>query len=444
MSAPEQAGVTAPGAPGDRPLRVLQVSEFYPPVIGGMERHVERLAGGLAARGHEVVVAVPSPSRSRVETAGGVALHHLAMTSGPVLRRLSSDPGRVFHPPAPDPGLVARLQALVHRFRPDVVHVHGWVLGSVLAVPDLGGARLVVTLHDHCTTCANRVYLRDGAVCDGPGVLRCTRCNAGEYGLARSAAVAVGLRALRPLQRRVDGVIAVSSAVAATGASTPAAHGALVEVIPGFVADVPEADRLARPAFLPGEDGYVLFVGALGLHKGVGVLLDAQRRGLGAPLVLLGTPTGTTPPSFPGDVTVVRDVGHDDVMAAWARCSVAVAPSLCVEAFGLVALEAMAMGKPVVASAIGGLVDIVVPGETGVLVPPGDAAALAGAVAALVADPARARRLGEAGRARSQLFRADRMLERTEAFYRRLLRGAGDDDGAPQPAATHPSDLQAQ
>ncbi len=72
------------------------------------------------------------------------------------------------------------------------------------------------------------------------------------------------------------------------------------------------------------------------------------------------------------------------------------------EAFGLVLLEAMAFGVPVVASAIEAIPEIVADGETGLLVPPRDATALAGALSALVGDPARARQMGAAGRQRAQ------------------------------------------
>jgi glycosyltransferase involved in cell wall biosynthesis len=70
------------------------------------------------------------------------------------------------------------------------------------------------------------------------------------------------------------------------------------------------------------------------------------------------------------------------------------------EGFGLVAAEAMAHGKPVVASAVGGLLDLVVDGETGLLVPPGDVEALRAALERLLGDPELRRRLGAAGRDR--------------------------------------------
>jgi glycosyltransferase involved in cell wall biosynthesis len=92
------------------------------------------------------------------------------------------------------------------------------------------------------------------------------------------------------------------------------------------------------------------------------------------------------------------------------------------EGLGVAALEAMARGRPVVASAVGGLAEVVVANETGILVPPGDAAALAAALERLIADPALARRLGAAGAKRvAEHFRAEQMVAAYEALYREIL-----------------------
>ncbi len=101
-----------------------------------------------------------------------------------------------------------------------------------------------------------------------------------------------------------------------------------------------------------------------------------------------------------------------------------VVPSLG-EGFGMVALEAMERARPVVAAAIGGLSEIVADGETGLLVEPADAEALAQALVRLVRDPARAAAMGAAGRERALAsFRQVRCTERTEALYRRALANA--------------------
>jgi glycosyltransferase involved in cell wall biosynthesis len=109
------------------------------------------------------------------------------------------------------------------------------------------------------------------------------------------------------------------------------------------------------------------------------------------------------------------------------RASVVVVPSLG-EGFGMVALEAMERARPVIAARIGGLEDIVRDGETGLLVPPGEAEPLAAAMLALAGDPARAETMGREARRRAlERFPEDRCTERTEEVYRYWLdlRGNG-------------------
>lgn len=108
---------------------------------------------------------------------------------------------------------------------------------------------------------------------------------------------------------------------------------------------------------------------------------------------------------------------REDVPALLRHCRIYVQPSL-VESFGIAAAEAMASRLPVVATKVGGLPELVADGETGFLVEPGDPYALAKAVLALAADPARAVEMGKAGRARVESeFTLQRHVERTEAVY---------------------------
>ena len=118
------------------------------------------------------------------------------------------------------------------------------------------------------------------------------------------------------------------------------------------------------------------------------------------------------------------------------RAEVVVVPSFG-EGFGMVALEAMERGRPVIASDVGGLPEIVDDGRTGLLVPPGDVEALAGAIVELASDPARAAAMGAAGRARAlDEFSQERCTERIEALYGAALAAAGErrSAGAPRRA----------
>ncbi|MBI3003324.1 MAG: glycosyltransferase family 4 protein, partial [candidate division NC10 bacterium] len=117
----------------------------------------------------------------------------------------------------------------------------------------------------------------------------------------------------------------------------------------------------------------------------------------------------------------VRFLGwREDIPRILAALSVFVLPSAN-EGMGMVLVEAMAMGVPVVATRVGGIPSVVPDGECGLLVEPGDVAGLAGAVAKLLADPALAARMGAAGRRRAAAYGVESMVEQLDGLYRQLL-----------------------
>jgi glycosyltransferase involved in cell wall biosynthesis len=125
--------------------------------------------------------------------------------------------------------------------------------------------------------------------------------------------------------------------------------------------------------------------------------------------------------------SIVHFVGSTEDVAPWYSLADVVAVSSTREAFGLTAIEAMASARPVVATKVGGLPEIVVQGETGLLVPSLDSMAMAKALAALIADKPRARLQGVAGRSRYQSqFATRRMVEGWAQVYERLQRDRGD------------------
>jgi glycosyltransferase involved in cell wall biosynthesis len=207
----------------------------------------------------------------------------------------------------------------------------------------------------------------------------------------------------RAVLRRARLAICASNELAAA-AEELGARG--VRVIPSGV-DVPAtvAD--------PDEPPHVLYAGRLSAEKGVLQLVEAAR---GLPLVVAGDgPLRDRVPQALGWVP------HDELLGLYARATVVACPSLR-EGFGVACAEAMAHGRPVVASAVGGLRDLVVDGETGLLVPPGDVAALRAALERLLADAELRRRLGEAARERvREHFSWERAAALTVAAYRDVL-----------------------
>jgi glycosyltransferase involved in cell wall biosynthesis len=420
-------------------MHIIQLTDFYRPVIGGLERHVETLSRELIGLGHTVtVVALQSAGQPTEETLDGVRVVRVRGWSTH-LTALHADAQRPFHPTMPDPGAVSALRRLILKERPAVVHSHSWLQYSYFPLHRRhGGPAHVVTLHDYGMACAKKTLQRstkrtvnceDGSSgpsgacksgpCSGPRLAKCLTCVPEQYGVLKGATVATGLRASRFLHRRADRYIAVSTAVA-DGSREVLPDGFEIVVIPTMVPNgLPVlAKSTPRPTFLPPEDGYLMFVGALGAHKGVDVLLEARRRMRNRPpLVLIGTPRADSPRITDPGVIIVRNVPSAQVMASWKRAAIAVIPSIWNEPMGQVAVEAMLVGRPVVASDVGGLRDVVENDVTGLTVPPGDPNALAAALERLLNDSQMRMRMGEAGRIRARQFEAVAVAPRIVSIF---------------------------
>lgn len=408
-------------------MRILQVSDGYSPATGGLERTVQALAKELANRGHDVTVATLSyPGAPAEELQGSVRVLRVDGFTR-YLQRFSSDPGHHFHPTVPDPQLVRRLQQIIDEFRPDVVHVHGWILHSCLNLQLPRGAALVHTLHDYSLNCAKKTMIHRDELdtsCSGPSLRKCLGCASSSYGAVKGTALTLGIAESRRRLDRVTLYLPISEAVAAASLSGVPAER--ITIVPSFVPDnvAAEAIGVARPDFLPDGD-FVMFVGALGEHKGVGLLAAAhQQLNASVPLVVLGSQRGDTPEltgTSERPVIVRTNVPHEQIMAAFAAATVAVVPSRWPEPLGLVAVEAMSAGVPVVASGMGALDEVVLDEETGIVVPPGDSAALAAAMDRLLADPALRARMGAAGRSRAEQYSASAVIPLVLDAYERAL-----------------------
>ena len=193
----------------------------------------------------------------------------------------------------------------------------------------------------------------------------------------------------------------------------------------------PQSRTLARAALEIGQDDCVaLSVGRIEPYKGTDVLLQAlsrlpDTRGVRL-LVVGGVEDGAGVEwlrrvarscGLSGLLDWRPAVPQHEMAAYYAAADVCAVPSLH-ETFGLAALEAMACGRPVVASDAGGLRELVRHGETGLLCPPGGVAALAEALDAVLNDPQCAKRMGEAGALRARLFTWDASAARLAAVYR--------------------------
>ncbi len=416
-------------------MRVLFVTDFYHPYSGGVELHVRTVAGALAARDHRVAVATlppPPDHRSdypdqRVDGAVEVyTVHHSAERIG--ARFAHQD--RPWAPPFPDPVTVKELRAVVDEFRPDVIHGHDWLARSVLPRAVSGDIPIVTSLHYYTRTCAKKTLWRDDGICSGPELRKCLRCAADHYGTARGAVVTLGLRAGAKLEdRRTSRWISVSEATeVGNGLSTNPLADVVANPVPGLAEARSTGSTELRLSDTNGVEiptgPFMLFVGDIRPEKGVAVLADAVDRlrrdhGDDTPLVVVGERMSTSI-SLPANTVEVGPVPNPVVQQLWARAEVGAVPSLWPEPFGLVAIEAMVGGCPLVASDVGGLSEILADGR-GTLVPPGDPVALAKALSELLADPQR--RAEQAANASADVgrYNTDRIVDEIEAQYRLAL-----------------------
>ena len=200
-------------------MRILLLAQFFPPDIGGEERHVFNLANTLAERGHEVAVATQRMADvpDQETLASGVRVHRFATAAMRLPGVYSTS--RAHHPPLPDPLGVRELSRITRQERPHVVHAHNWIVNSAVALrrSSPAGSRfgLVLTLHDFSHVCATKRLMRMGSPCEGPAVARCLPCATAHYGPAVGPLTAAATALMRPWKNRaIDHVVCVSNAVA--------------------------------------------------------------------------------------------------------------------------------------------------------------------------------------------------------------------------------------
>ncbi|MDB5059711.1 MAG: glycosyl transferase group 1 [Chloroflexi bacterium] len=379
-------------------MKILMVSEFYPPYVGGAEQAVADLSAELSARGHNVLVATLwHEGLARCEHQGSVVVHRMQGATQR-LPFVFNQPDRQFHPPVPDPLLVRQIERLIAKEKPDVVHGHNWMMLSALSTSHKRDFAAVATLNDYALLCPKKSLLYHGAMpCSYYLSSHCLLCARDQYGMVKGLLITAGLQAGRRVYRNIDAFIAISSYVAEVHARDAVMAGSHIVTIPNFVREEVTHRGPGSPLpYLP--DDYILFVGQLSRHKGLHVLLDAYGRlHTPVPLVLIGPVQLDTPTSLPSGVMMYPGQPHEDVLRAMDHCRFLVSAALWPEPFGLVAIEAMARGKAVIASRAGGMLDIVQDGRTGLLVTPGNATALTAALRQLLDDSAQATRMGRAG-----------------------------------------------
>lgn len=378
-----------------RPLKVLEV--FQPPE-GGVPEHVWRLTRGLGARGHEVLVAGPADAALRPRfTQDGAAYHPI-----PVAGRVPA--------PASDARTLRALDRLLED-GVDVVHAHGQKAG-LLARPAARRAGVPAVYSPH--SFVYRTQLRR----DRRG------------GRARRALM---LRAERALGRRSAAIVACAQDERRAAVEDRIAPPERVQAILYGVEPQGDAPPDPRLAEFRGPGPLLGFVAGLREQKGLPTLLDAlellARDGAAVRFAIVG--------NGPLREEVERRIADGPLAATTllapfagrvepylASLDAFVLPSLW-EGMPIAVLEAMAMGVPVVASAVDGTPEAISHGRTGLLVPPRDPPALAGALRRLASDASERARMGAAAQADARArFTVPRMVDEIEALYLRVAGGA--------------------
>jgi glycogen(starch) synthase len=378
-------------------MRIVMITPEYPPAtrIGGIGTYAATVAPALARRGHEVFVL--TRGEPGVQERDGV-----------------------------------RVERLEHRWLPDRIGEHLLSLRTI--------ASAARSLH--------------------PDVVQAAEWEAEAWWVARMTRVPVVTRLATPTYlleelnrpppdrrawtvrrlerdqaRRSSAVYAPTRAILDRVARDWELDPARLELIPNpvSIAEIEQAGAGEPPFPLPAR--FVVFLGRIERRKGVETLAAALPRVLTAHPELEALLVGPDPGDEGGALTErlrrlvapvserVRFVGalpRQQALSVVGRAEVAVFPSLW-ESFGYVAVEAMALGRAVVASRTGGLAEIVEDGRTGWLVPPGDAEELASSVLSRLESPDEARRVGEAAREAARAYDVEHVAGELDGLYRRSL-----------------------
>jgi glycosyltransferase involved in cell wall biosynthesis len=379
-------------------MRVLLVNAFHY-LKGGVERTYLDESRWLAAAGHEVGhFAIQDPANGPSPTARYFAPPADFTEGGSTLAQLALLPRALWSAPA-----AAAMRRLLDAWKPDVAHLHApsrHLTPSVLGPLARAGVPVVMTLHDFKPWCTNRLLYAHGRICE-----RCrggahwhavtTGCVQGSRAKSLVGAVEAYLHDARHAYASVRRWIAPSRWVYDKARSFGVADENLRVLAHGVEAPKPSEPPAGTP------ERFAFFAGRLSVEKGVRLLPAVAAAIAPVPFIVAGEgPLGGW--LHGRGVANLRLVGHlpDGALSGLrARAAAVVVPSLFVEHFGYTLAEAMLDARPVVASAIGALPELVEHEVTGLLAAPGDEAAVAAAVRRTLDDPA-APRWGAAARER--------------------------------------------
>lgn len=383
-------------------MRVLAVNKFWYS-RGGAEQMMFNEIAWLEDAGHEVAHFSAAHPLNRPSRWSRYFAPYLELGPGGDLRTTQKAlaAARMFC----NREAARRFTALLRDFRPDVVHFHGihrQLSPSVMIAARRHDVAAVQTFHDHQAACPADVLLRAGRepclppLCNRLDPLPCVRhrCMRGSAAASvLTAAEFVWSYDVLHCESLVDVAIAPSRYLSRVLTEHGWRHTPL-RVLP----------NATPPSARGGGGDHFVYAGRLSVEKGVAVLLSATESAR-TRVVIAGegpllAPLQASAASHRACVTFAGRVEPRDVGRLISTSRAVVVPSLCVENAPLTVLEAMASGRPVIATRVGGIPEQVRDGLDGLLVAPGDADGLAVALRRLSDDASLAHAMGESGRAR--------------------------------------------
>jgi len=371
-------------------MRIAQVSPYDYTYPGGVVTHISHLRYHLTRLGHEVTVIAPcSKGRKTYLNEEIVAMGRpLPVPSSGSIARV-----------ALSPGLLGKIGEFFHESRFDIVHIH----------------------EPFCPTLPITALLRSPSI--NVGTFHACHAKPRGYWLGKPI--------LTQWLPKLHGKIAVSRpALEFVSRHLPADY----RIIPnGIDAQRFSANSPPLAEFCDGKTN-ILFVGRLEKRKGFGSLLKAyamvRRRTDQVRLIIVGPGTrlrGKYEKEVRNegieDITFAGYVSQDDLPRYYATADIFCAPATGGESFGIILLEAMASGKPIVATSIAGYASVMTDGVEGIMVPPKDVDAMALAIERLAGDPGMRRSMGENGRRTAQQYSWERVSGMVLDLYNELLSG---------------------
>lgn len=410
-------------------MRILMCNSYYY-IRGGAERCFFDLTTLLEQHGHEVVPFSMQHERNYPTPydkyfLSNIDFPQMLAKGGGLIDKLKTAERVIYSREARQ-----KIERLIEDTQPDIAHIHGIAhetSPSILPAIKAAGIPVVQTLHDYKLLCPNTSFVSNGQICERCKVHRYYnairyRCKRGSLGASFLASMELYIhKAFQVYERNVDAFIAPSNFLA-NKMREYGVQNYLVQ-IPNFI-DVDSFE--CRYTF----ENYVVYVGRLDRLKGIQTLLEAMLDVRRSHLYIAGSGDAMVETELRtfvkehklDNVTFLGHLDRSELLPLVQHAACVIVPSQSYENYPMSALEALASGTPVIGARIGGIPEIVIDGETGLLFESGNAESLSDSINILLDDPNRVVQMGRNGRRRvEEINHPDRHYAQTMALYTGLL-----------------------